>query len=116
MLGILAALAVPTYDAVREASVKRTVESIAQAIARDANAISAVDGSGGVTTYEDVNTAAGEVTFTPGQSSWTAGTGNTNGTGGVVTVESGSIECTVEITTLVADEQAIAEAAAGDCA
>jgi type IV pilus assembly protein PilA len=96
VLGILAAIAVPTFNTVKTNSVKRTALSNAQAIARNANAISASE-AGGVTTSDHVDTAAGESTATYDDVTDT------------VTASSGSITCTVAIT--ISANQAVAGSA-----
>jgi len=97
VLGILAAIAVPTFNTVKTNSVKRAALTNAQAIARNANAISASE-AGGVTTATHVDTAGGEA----------AGSGYDASTNSVV-VTSGSISCTSAID--IVDEQAVAGAA-----
>jgi type IV pilus assembly protein PilA len=96
VLGILAAIAVPTFNTVKTNSVKKTAETNAQAIARNANAISASE-AGGVTDGDHVDTAAGESDATYDASTDT------------VSASSGSITCTVAIT--IVDEQAVAGSA-----
>jgi type IV pilus assembly protein PilA len=96
VLGILAAIAVPTFNRVKENSVKKTAETNAQAIARNANAISASE-AGGVTTASHVDTAAGESDATYDTATNT------------VSAVSGSITCTSAIT--IVDEQAVAGSA-----
>ena len=97
VLGILAAIAVPTFNSVKESSVSRAALTNAQAIARNANAISAAE-AGGVTTQAHVDTAGGEA----------AGSGydaNTTSDGSV-TVTSGNISC--ESTITISAGQAVA--------
>lgn len=106
ILGVLAAVAVPTFANIREGSAERAALTTAQAIARNANAISAADsGAGGVTTAGHIDTASGAdeigttdpaMTVTPGGASTT------------VAVATGS--CTVTVVVgLVGDEPGQAE-------
>lgn len=62
VIGVLAAIAVPTYSAVKDNSAKRTLISTAEGIARGANADarSSLDPSATDTTQGHVNNAAGE--------------------------------------------------------
>jgi type IV pilus assembly protein PilA len=87
VLGILAAIAVPTFNRVKENSVKKTAETNAQAIYRNAQAIAASD-PGAVLTKAIIETAAGESDATS--------TVNSDGLV-VVSATSGSITCTVLI-------------------
>ena len=62
ILGILAALAIPTFANVQQGAALRVASSTAKAIARDANAISAAAGASSTTTA-NLTTAYGETTF-----------------------------------------------------
>ena len=62
ILGILAALAIPTFANVQQGAALRVASSTAKAIARDANAISAAAAQGATTTA-NITSAYGETTF-----------------------------------------------------
>jgi len=61
VLGILAAIAVPTFDTVKKNSAKQTAESTAKAVARNADAIAASAGDNGAVTQGDLDAAIDEV-------------------------------------------------------
>lgn len=60
ILGILAAIAIPTYNVVQKNSLDRALETTAQAIARNANAIASSSGNGGVVDADILSVAVGE--------------------------------------------------------
>jgi len=60
VLGILAAIAVPTFNIVKTNSAEKTFQASAEAVARNANAIAASGTTSGETTLGHVVTAAGE--------------------------------------------------------
>ena len=62
ILGILAALAIPTFANVQQGAASRVASSTAKSIARDANAIAAANAAGS-TTVANISTALSETTF-----------------------------------------------------
>lgn len=90
VLGILAAIAVPTFNTVKSNSAKRSAQTTAEGIARNADAIAASSASGAAVTGANLDTAVGEADVEGIGSSWT-GAADT----AYVTVISGnSITCT----------------------
>lgn len=70
VLGILAAIAVPTFNTVKTNSAKRSAQTTAEGIARNADAIAASSASGAAVTGADLNTAVGEADV-EGITGWT---------------------------------------------
>lgn len=111
VLGILAAIAIPTFNRVQQNSVSSSINTDAEAIARNANAIAASDGaSAGKVAAKEILISAGEAyAWTEGETqTWTvAKPGSDNGGPGktitfasnVLTLEykAGSNTCTVTI-------------------
>ena len=60
VLGILAAIAVPTFNTVKSNSAKRSAQTTAEGIARNADAIAASSASGAAVSGANLNTAVGE--------------------------------------------------------
>jgi type IV pilus assembly protein PilA len=60
ILGILAAIAVPTFTAVKRNSAVQTAEASAESVARNADAIAASAGDNGAVAQGDLDTAIGE--------------------------------------------------------
>jgi len=85
VLGILAAIAVPTFNTVKKNSAEKTFQASAEAVARNANAIAATATTGGETTLDHVEDAAGE-------------TSGVSDTGGVLSGTVGSYSCSATIT------------------
>lgn len=73
VIGILAAIAVPTYDAVKDNSAKRTLRSTAESIADAANAMARSELTGTLqdTTIKDVMDAAVEADVDASPWTWT---------------------------------------------
>ncbi|MBU6200621.1 MAG: prepilin-type N-terminal cleavage/methylation domain-containing protein [Acidobacteria bacterium] len=70
VLGILAAIAVPTFNTVKTNSAKRSAQTTAEGIARNADAIAASSADGGAVSGADLNTAVGEADV-EGITGWT---------------------------------------------
>jgi prepilin-type N-terminal cleavage/methylation domain-containing protein len=60
VLGILAAIAVPTFNTVKSNSAKRSAQTTAEGIARNADAIAASSASGAAVSGANLATAVGE--------------------------------------------------------
>jgi prepilin-type N-terminal cleavage/methylation domain-containing protein len=60
VLGILAAIAVPTFNTVKANSAKRSAQTTAEGIARNADAIAASSASGAAVSIGDLDKAIGE--------------------------------------------------------
>lgn len=100
ILGVLAGVAVPTFARVRESSAERAALTSAQAIARNANAISAAS-AGGVTTTAHITTSANEAT---------AGSGMTITAATPTTIAVATGSCTVTVGVGITSEQAVVAA------
>lgn len=72
VLGILAAIAVPTFNTVKSNSAKRSAQTTAEGIARNADAIAASTGDGGAVSNADLDAAIGEADIA-GRANWTSG-------------------------------------------
>jgi prepilin-type N-terminal cleavage/methylation domain-containing protein len=90
VLGILAAIAVPTFNTVKTNSAIRSAQTTAEGIARNADAIAASSASGDTASGANLNTAVGEADVA-GISGW-----DNDGTDlAYITVISGnSVTCT----------------------
>jgi prepilin-type N-terminal cleavage/methylation domain-containing protein len=97
VLGILAAIAVPTFNTVKTNSAKRSAQTTAEGIARNADAIAASSGSGDAVDGDDLNTAVGEADV-EGISGWT-GAADTAYT---TTISGNAITCTFTLGSLTA--------------
>jgi Tfp pilus assembly protein PilE len=84
VLGILAAIAVPTYDTLKTNSATKTFQANVEAIARNANAIGASGNVDGLPTAGNITAAAGETEYTEAS--------------GVISGTVGSYSCTATIT------------------
>jgi prepilin-type N-terminal cleavage/methylation domain-containing protein len=100
VIGVVAAIAVPTYSTVKDNSVKRTLTSTAEGIARGANADarSSLSPDNTDTDETHVNTAAAEAGVTDGGPwTWTAATGTGEAGAAVLEFSQGSRVFCVDI-------------------
>lgn len=108
VLGILAAIAIPTFNRIQANSVKSSVKADADAIARNANGIAASE-NGGLVDAQILNLAAVEayggteaaITDADGKTITEAAAGNPL----VIKYQAGSTSCTYEIS--VVDSKAV---------
>lgn len=97
VLGILAAIAVPTFNTVKTNSAKRSAQTTAEGIARNADAIAASGAAGLAVTGANLDTSVGEAEVA-GLTGWTGAADLA-----YVTVISGSnITCTFTLGSLTA--------------
>jgi len=75
VLGILAAIAVPTFNTVKSNSAKRSAQTTAEGIARNADAIAASTAGGAAVTSANLDTAISEANIA-NRSEWSTGTGD----------------------------------------
>lgn len=122
ILGILAAIAIPTFNRIQGNSVKSSAETDARAIARNADGIAASENNGIVNAFA-INTAAGEAyggdstapdgdqtdskTVTAAVAGQPANGVDTVATGLTIAYTSGSITCTWEVDQDTATRKAI---------
>lgn len=106
ILGVLAAVAVPTFASVRENSADRAAFTTAQGIARNANAIAASDANaGGFVTDAILGTASDEADDSNGQLTLGGSTVEDPAATVTVQVDSGSYETCSTVSIGVDDQQ-----------
>lgn len=93
VLGILAAIAVPTFNTVKSNSAKRSAQTTAEGIARNADAIAASTAGGAAVTSANLDTAIGEASVAS-IGGWTTGTSDLAYT---TTIGGNTITCTFDL-------------------
>jgi len=99
ILGILAAIAIPTFNLIQQNSVAGSLTSTANAIVRDANAIATSSMAGGADVQQDdLDAAVTEALGNPLPDGYaTSGAGAGDAPAITITLSSGNITCTTTI-------------------
>jgi type IV pilus assembly protein PilA len=103
VLGILAAIAVPTFNTVKTNSAKRSAQTTAEGIARNADAIAASSGSGDAVSGVELNISVGEADVAD-MTGW-----DTDGTdlAYTTTISGNAIVCTFSLGSLTASTSVV---------
>lgn len=110
ILGILAAIAIPTFNLIQQNSVAGSLDSTANAIIRDANAIAASTMSGGGDVQQgDLDVAVTEALGNPVPDGWaTSAPGSGDAPAITLSLSSGNITCTATISKAAAGDDEVA--------